>query len=125
MGRGTSAPTNVVRSCPLSADGALTLFIAPQRHRLCWPRLSHPHQAPAPRTSATFTQSPKSSIQCKTGDSCLCVREPVGERVIVAMDVLFQGLLYGGAPFFTYPFKPVLNHFLGAPYEAAYKHFRR
>jgi hypothetical protein len=48
MGRGTSAPTNVVRSCPLSADGALTLFIAPQRHRLCWPRLSHPHQAPAP-----------------------------------------------------------------------------
>jgi hypothetical protein len=55
----------------------------------------------------------------------LCVREPVGERVIVAMDVLFQGLLYGGAPFFTYPFKPVLNHFLGAPYEAAYKHFRR
>jgi hypothetical protein len=41
------------------------------------------------------------------------------------MNTLLQGLLYAGAPFYTYPFKPVVNQFVGSGYPTAYTHFRR
>jgi len=33
--------------------------------------------------------------------------------------------LYGGSPFFSYPYKPILNQAIGSGYERAYAHFRR
>eukprot|EP00729_Bicosta_minor_P001421 gene1421-15843_t len=38
---------------------------------------------------------------------------------------LLQGVLYGGAPFFAYPWKPLLNALVGSSYSVAYSHFRR
>jgi hypothetical protein len=36
-----------------------------------------------------------------------------------------QGVLYGGAPFFSYPWKPLINASVGSAYSIAYQHFRR
>lgn len=36
-----------------------------------------------------------------------------------------QGILYGGAPFFSYPWKPIIGAVYGSSYDVAYKHFRR
>lgn len=41
------------------------------------------------------------------------------------MEVLLQGILYSVPPFFQFPWKPVINHFIGARYDEAYRHFRR
>lgn len=38
---------------------------------------------------------------------------------------LIKAILYGGAPFFCWPHKPLLNHIEGRSYERAYLHFRR
>mmetsp|Transcript_15310 Transcript_15310/g.20121 ORF Transcript_15310/g.20121 Transcript_15310/m.20121 type:complete len:303 (+) Transcript_15310:154-1062(+) len=40
-------------------------------------------------------------------------------------DSLTAMMVRFGAPFFSYPFKPIWNRFEGATYEVAYKHFRR
>ena len=34
-------------------------------------------------------------------------------------------VLYAGAPFFCYPYKPILNQVSGSSFHVAYKHFRR
>lgn len=41
------------------------------------------------------------------------------------MDTILQALLYGTAPFYTYPFKPVINQIIGSGYPSAYSNFRR
>eukprot|EP00041_Stephanoeca_diplocostata_P018669 m.392758 g.392758 ORF g.392758 m.392758 type:complete len:311 (-) comp21084_c0_seq11:129-1061(-) len=38
---------------------------------------------------------------------------------------ILQAVFYGGAPFFTYPWKPILNYVIGSDYTTAYTHFRR
>ena len=43
---------------------------------------------------------------------------------MTSMRVL-QGVLYGGAPFFSYPWKPLINASVGSAYKTAYEHFRR
>ena len=40
-------------------------------------------------------------------------------------EALGRWILYIGAPFYSYPHKVFLNHYLGADYETAYAHFRR
>ncbi|GBG24686.1 Hypothetical Protein FCC1311_009042 [Hondaea fermentalgiana] len=41
------------------------------------------------------------------------------------MSVISKLAMYGSAPFFCMPYKPFMNQSLGAPYERAYRHFRR
>ena len=41
------------------------------------------------------------------------------------LDRALQGVLYGGAPFFGYPWKPIANALVGSQYSIAYRHFRR
>jgi hypothetical protein len=43
----------------------------------------------------------------------------------VVPDQLIRLSLYGGGPFFAYPWKPIFNLLEGADYGRAYKHFRR
>ena len=42
-----------------------------------------------------------------------------------ALHRALQGVLYGGAPFFVWPWKTTLHALVGSDYATAYRHFRR
>eukprot|EP00658_Telonema_sp_P-2_P059772 TRINITY_DN48899_c0_g1_i2.p1 TRINITY_DN48899_c0_g1~~TRINITY_DN48899_c0_g1_i2.p1 ORF type:complete len:348 (+),score=65.20 TRINITY_DN48899_c0_g1_i2:142-1185(+) len=52
-------------------------------------------------------------------------QEPPARQRTVLPDSILKVLLYGTAPFFSYPFKPMLEAAEGNGYAVAYRHFRR
>ena len=82
------------------------------------PRKSRRGKSPAPAKANGTAGTPAKAA------AAAAAAEPTLEDVKGVFGFLLSVLLYAGAPFFAWPWKPMLNGIIGAKYARAYKHFR-